>query len=863
VSAPISIPGFLIGEQLPTLSSEAANPIATEPVDPARSDGDGMGRAVPAAKAAGRYPFVADLGSPGTLWAAVARSPHARATITGHDTKAALELPGVHAVLAGPDLGVTEVEYLGQCVALAAAEHPAVARAALDAILIEYRPADALTDPRQAFHAAPIHPDGNIAAHRHIVGPGEEPAAAPQRGASARLVPSPRAAQKPGSAEGGKKAGKDVKAAAARAAKSTAPVVSPLPGSEMPGVGEPPASPQQPGDADVDDVEVAHGYEFVRPADWPAAPGTVLAVPDGDRVEIHTLSADPQRDRLAVAAVLGRPEESIRLVPAPFTGGGIEDDADLRVAAAMLALRLGRPVKAVDGGVSHRAVGITTPAVRIHATHRCDADGMLQKVSIELVIDGGAQTTAAEALLDEYCRLAAGPYRVPEADIQGWVVRTNNPPLAAWPGGGAALAAVVAEAQMDSLAAELGTGALELRVKNLIRTGDPLPDGRRVAVGAPLPELIAALLEAPMPEFPPGPDVREFPGTVGRTGELTRLRRGVGLALAMIDLVPPGLAEERATAQVALTSDLHGPIAHVNTGMADTGAGQHALLRKIVREVLGVRRVLVRRPTDPTDLPATTPASGRAAWLHGMAVQRAARAVRTQALAIVAREFAVSPELLEVRGGQVVSYDGVLSRPLEQVYEQALRGAAVYLAAGEFRVRGDGPARPGVFVPEEGQAHVAFAAHRAVVDADTELGLLRPVRVTAAHDAGRVMVAGRTKAAVEAGIASAAAAIFAGGAAHGSAFGGAGDLSAAQLPSMLDLPEVQVLDPLESSIGELATTALRRRGFSAPLPLGYLPLGRISHAAAAAALACAARDALGEHRCALPIRPWSGTAEQQ
>ena len=863
MSAPISIPGFLISEQLLTTSVDLSNPIATELVEPARSDGDGMGRAVPAAKAAGRYPFVADLGSPGTLWAAVARSPHARAMIISHDTKAALELPGVHAVLAGPDLGVNEVEYLGQCVALAAADHPAVARAALDAIMIEYRPTDALTDPRQAFHAAPIHPDGNVAAHRRITGPEDEPESASARSASARLVPSPRAAPKPGSGGSGGAAGSagSAKAAAASKAKSTAPVVAPLPGSEMPGVGEPPMAG---GDADAapDDIEVAYGYEFVRPADWPAAPATVLAVPDGDRVEIHTLSADPQRDRKAVAAALGRPEESIRLVPAPFTGGGIEDDADLRVAAALLALRLGRPVKAVDGGVLHRAVGITTPAVRIHATHSCDADGMLRKVSIELVIDGGAQTTNAEALLDEYCRLAAGPYRVPEADIQGWVVRTNNPPLSAWPGGGAALAAVVAEAQMDALAAKLRIGALELRVKNLIRTGDRLPDGRRVAVGAPLPELVAALLEAPMPAFPPGPDVREFPGTVGRTGELTRLRRGVGLALAMVDLVPPGLAEERATAQVALTSDLHGPIAHVNTGMADTGAGQHALLRKIVREVLGVRRVLVRRPTDPSDLPATTPASGRAAWLHGMAVQRAARSVRTQALAIVAREFAVSPELLEVREGLVVSYDGVLTRPLDKVYEQALRGAAVYLAAGEFRVRGEGPARPGVFVPEEGQAHVAFAAHRAVVDADTELGLLRPVRVTAAHDAGRVMVPGRTKAAVESGIASAAAAIFAGGAAHGSAFGGAGDLSAAQLPSMLDLPEVHVLDPLESSIGELATTALRRRGFSAPLPLGYLPLGRISHAAAAAALACAARDALGEHRCALPIRPWSGIADQ-
>ena len=55
----------------------------------------------------------------------------------------------------------------------------------------------------------------------------------------------------------------------------------------------------------------------------------------------------------------------------------------------------------------------------------------------------------------------------------------------------------------------------------------------------------------------------------------------------------------RATAQVALTSDVHGPIAHVSTSMVDTGAGQHAMLRRIVREVLGVQRVLVRRPTAP------------------------------------------------------------------------------------------------------------------------------------------------------------------------------------------------------------------------------------------------------------------------
>ncbi len=822
MTTPTSLPGFLIGEQLPASPGAEAQPVESELAEygpnlsePTPAAGDGIGKVVPAAKATGRYPYANDLGAPGMLWAAMTRSPHARATIVGCDTSAAKALPGVHMVLAGEELGVGEVDYLGQCVAIAAAEHPAIARAALDAVVFDYRPEEPLTDPRQAFNAAPIHSDGNIAAHRFFATAREPVSDMRKKAPSAR------------------------RAEALQGMKHDPAHPAPVP--------EPPASPQT--------VSVINGYEFARPADWPAGPGTVFAVPHGDGVEIHTLTVDPRRDRRALAAALGRPESQIRLVPAPFTGGAIADDADLRVAAALLAARTGRPIKAVDGSVGHWPAGTAEPAARVHAIHVVEDDGTLREVRVELVIDGGAEPAAAEALLDEYCRLAAGPYRVPKVEVQGWVVRTHNPPLAPWPGGGAALAAVVAEAQMDAVAAALGMSGLEIRVKNLMRTGDRLPDGRKVVAADVLPELVTAVLDAPVPSFPPGPDVREFPGTVGRTGEMTRLRRGVGVALAMVDLVPPGLPEELATAQVALTSDVHGPIAHVSTAMVDTGGGQHALLRKIVREVLGVQRVMVRRPTTPGALPATPLASGRAAWLHGMAVQRAARAARSQALAAVAAEFAISPELLEVRGDRVVSYDGMLSRPLDDVYRSALRGAAVYLADGEFRVRGSGPAEPGVFVPEPGQAHVAFAVHRAVVDADTELGLIRPVRVTAAHDAGRALVPGRIEAAIAAGVVSAASAVFADEAPAARASAGA--LACAQLPTALDLPEVDVLPPLQSSIGDLETTALRRRGFSAPLPLGYQPVGRIAHAAAAAALACAARDALGAHRTAIPIRPWA------
>jgi CO/xanthine dehydrogenase Mo-binding subunit len=801
-----SLPGFLIGEQLPKPTrGQTAKPVETAvPID-AIDAGDGFGRAVPAAKVAGHFPFADDLSAPGMLWAGLARSPYSNALLVKVDSRMAAAIPGVHTVLAGPDLGISRVDHVGQCVAVVAAEHPALVRAALAAIIFDYQTGhhgsgldstrqygygsgEPLTDPLEALTAPPIHPDGNIAAQRRFLFGGSRPAA-------------------------------------------PAPAI------------------------------VEHDYRFAAPPPR-LAPSVILAVPDGERLQLHTVSTDPVADRRALADVLGRPERSIQLNLAPHNGGPgnrLGDDPDARAAAALLALRTGRPVKVVDTpGSAPGTVGFAADADRtvvfVKATHGADAEGKLLAVRIEVLIDGGTDPSTAEVLLDEYCRLAIGPYRSPIVEIQGRVVRTHNPPLPPWPEGAPLLAATVTEAQLDALAARIDKTSLEVRVKNLIQAGDLLPDGRRVAAPVPSAELVTALLEAEMPHFPPGPDVREFPGGVGRTGELSRLRRGVGVALAMVDLVPPGLPEERAVAQLALTADIHGPIAHVITTLVDTGTGEHALLRRIVREALGVRRVLVRYPADPAALPTRIGGgsgmddSGRAAWLHGMAVQRAARTVRSQAFSGLARQLAISPELLEVRGTRVVTYDGVLSRSVDEVYAIALRGAAVFMANGEFRVRGSGPARPGVFVPEEGEAYLAIAAHRAVVDADTELGLLRPVHVTAAHDAGRALVPGRARAAVEAGIAA------------GVRTACYGDRSATA-PSAMDLPTTEVCELIESSIGDLATTALRRRGFSAPLPLGYKPLSRVAHAAAAAALACAARDALAIHHTSLPIRPWSGYGE--
>ena len=135
----------------------------------------------------GRTTYVDDVNVPGTLWAKALRSPHHHAGITKLDTSKAESMPGVHAVITWKDvplleyghlsaLGIPadepllakdEVRYLGQPIALVAADSEALASAAVDAIEVGFEERPALFDVRQAFDAgAPkIHQWGNWYPH--------------------------------------------------------------------------------------------------------------------------------------------------------------------------------------------------------------------------------------------------------------------------------------------------------------------------------------------------------------------------------------------------------------------------------------------------------------------------------------------------------------------------------------------------------------------------------------------------------------------------------------------------------------------------------------------------------------------------
>ncbi len=138
-----------------------------------------VGVAVPrlglAEKVQGRARYTADLKRPGMLYGRVLRSPHAHARITHVEVSAASRLPGVHAVLTHADVPLVRldadllpldavVRFVGDEVAVVAAESEAVAEDAVRLIQVEYEVLPAVFEAEEALQsgAPQVHTSGNI-----------------------------------------------------------------------------------------------------------------------------------------------------------------------------------------------------------------------------------------------------------------------------------------------------------------------------------------------------------------------------------------------------------------------------------------------------------------------------------------------------------------------------------------------------------------------------------------------------------------------------------------------------------------------------------------------------------------------------
>lgn len=396
-------------------------------------------------KVTGRAIYTDDITFPNMLYARTLRSPHPHARILAIRTERAKALPGVHAVLTHADvpgenrhglvyrdwpvLCEDVVRYVGDAVAIVAAESETIAAAALDLIEVDYERLPVVGDPKFAHTPeAPVlhpqHPTGNLLKHIQVRHGDVE------RGFAEADVIIEREYRTP-----------------------------------------------------------TTEHAFLEPE---CSIGVPAGYPGHDKLTVYVGSQIPYQDRNQIALAMGLPEDDVRVIGTLIGGGfGGKEDIAGQIHVALLATVTGRPVKMLytrqESLIFHPKRHATIIRIKTGARR----DGRLTAVEAELYGDGGAYASLSDKVMTRATTHATGPYNVPNARIDCYAMYTNNVPSGAFRGFGVTQSAFAVEQNMDQVAEALGIDPLELRRINAQTVGVTTATGQLLRESVGLLETIA------------------------------------------------------------------------------------------------------------------------------------------------------------------------------------------------------------------------------------------------------------------------------------------------------------------------------------------------------------------------------------
>ncbi len=389
--------------------------------DPKTQNVDGVDKVM------GRAKYVGDMRVPGMLHAKVLRSPLPHAQIIKLDVTPALAVEGVVAVVTSEDfvdhgqfgwpvrdtfiLAYQKVRYVGEPVAVVAAESEAAAEAGRRAIVLDLEECPVLSDPTHALDAdAPLIPltpplnQGNLCA-THIVRNGD-----------------------PG-----------------------------------------PILEQCPVTLDETYTFMHQEHAYIEPEGALAIPQ-----PDGS-IMLYANNQSPFVNRENVAQTVGLPLHRVRSIQPVVGGAfGGKDDVVYQCSAqvAKLALLTGRPVRLLLTTDESMVASYKREAMHLHLHLGAESIGTLRAAKVDILADSGAYPSMTPLSAWRASVHAAGPYRYDAAHVDARAVYTNNGFSGACRGFGNTQASAAADMAVDELAYKLGVDPLDLRLQNCLRQGN-------------------------------------------------------------------------------------------------------------------------------------------------------------------------------------------------------------------------------------------------------------------------------------------------------------------------------------------------------------------------------------------------------
>ncbi|WP_308123771.1 molybdopterin cofactor-binding domain-containing protein [Rhodococcus sp. BP-316] len=463
-------------------------------------------------------------------------------------------------------------------------------------------------------------------------------------------------------------------------------------------------------------------------------PESGLAVPGDDGgVDLYVATQWMHNDLEQIGPCLGLPKEKIRMTLSGVGGAfGGREDLSMQIHAAMLAMYTGKPVRMVYNRYESFFGHVHRHPAQMHYEYGATIDGRLLFADVEIILDGGAYTSATLNVVGNAASLGVGPYVIPNIEIDAYGVYTNNPPCGAMRGFGAVQACFAYESMMDQLAEACGLSPVEVRRVNAVAQGSLLATGQVIEAPAPLAEMLLRAEAMPMPAPLDTSDIRNLPGGASQTTHGEGVVRGVGYGVGLKNICFSENYDDYSTARVRLEVIGGEVTALVHTAAAEVGQGLVTLEAQIARTELGVSRVTIH-PADTTVGNSGSSSASRQSYMTGGAVKAACEAVREAVFVLAGLHLGRAAADLTLDGGKVVSRaDGVLAT-IEDVL-----GDRVVEQTREFHHRPTTGMDP---VTGQGASHtqLALCVHRAVVDVDVELGLVKVVEMAAVQDVGKIL----------------------------------------------------------------------------------------------------------------------------
>ncbi|MCL4778875.1 MAG: molybdopterin-dependent oxidoreductase [Gammaproteobacteria bacterium] len=465
-----------------------------------------------------------------------------------------------------------------------------------------------------------------------------------------------------------------------------------------------------------------------------------VCIVDCDRQGNFTVHSSTQhlfgvREKLAYALEI--PESKVRVIKAPYIGGGFGGKLDIgyiEPIAALLSRKTGRPVR-IEQTRYEDFITTARHPIKVYLKTGVKKDGTFTARHARSILDTGAHATHGAEVINVHGVFGLlMTYRCPNSKWEGYTVYTNNMIGGGYRGYGSPQACFAAESQIDEICEQLKLDPIEFRRKNAWHAGEPHPMVPGVTLDSyAFDECLQSGAER----------IGWSQRKKADSGSGTK-KRGMGFAcqpLWVSGCVGFPDIYEHSGAIIKLNVD---GTADLAIATMDIGSGQTTTLCQIAAEELGLPMEAVRmvQNSDTTTVPVDAPThASRATYSAGNAVQAAARTVRERLLKVAGIMLDINPEQLAVANGRV-SVKADPKRSLS-VAEVVTRAESPFVQHGK-----NGPApttleEKGTIIGVSSLAPKSNPSPVSVefveVEVDTETGQVQVLRVVYAHDLGKLI----------------------------------------------------------------------------------------------------------------------------